>query len=338
MRYYGNKTKLLKEIEDVVCMLPLKKDAVFLDIFSGTSSVGSYFKKQGYCIYANDFLKFSYTLTYANIKIDKKPNFNKLGLEPIEYLNNLAGRTGFITKNYSPYKENARQYVSVFNAKKIDVIREEIEKWKVSKKINNSEYYYLLASLLKAINLVSNVTGTYAAYLKNWDNRALKKINLEHLDIISNGKKNRVFNEDANKLIRKIEADLIYIDPPYNSRQYASNYFFLELIAEGWFKDLPKIYGKSGMRPYEHQKSDYSSKHKAFSALQDLVSNIKAKYIILSYNDEGIIPHNQLVSILGTRGKVTEFRKKHKRYRAINQDGSHTRTTEILYLVEIENN
>jgi len=336
MRYYGCKTKLLDYIEEVITDLPIKRDALIFDIFSGTTAVGQHFKKLGYTVYSNDFLEFAHALAHCYIETNARPRFTKLPTkkDPIEYLNELKGKAGFVTKNYAPFNKNKRQYLSVENAKKVDVIREKIEEWKRKKQITRTEYYYLLTSLIDAINLVSNVTGTYAAYLKSWDARALKPMRLSHPVIINSKRKNKAFRDDANKIVGKYKVDVLYLDPPYNSRQFASNYFFLELIAEGWFDSKPKIYGQSGMRPYEHQKSDYSVSRKAAHALSDLVSKAQAKYIVLSYNNEGIIPHDEIKDILSKRGEVKEFSKEHKRYRAVNQDGSNVRTKESLFLVK----
>lgn len=338
MRYYGCKTKLLDYIEKVVISLPVQKNAIFFDLFSGTTAVGQHFKKLGYTVYANDFLEFAYSLAYTNIQTNTVPKFKKLelGIDVIDYLNNLKGKIGFITKNYTPNGKNVRQYLSIQNGKKVDIIREQIQTWRDEKLISETEYYYLLSSLINAISRVANVTGTYAAYLKSWDNRALKEMKLVHGDIVNNKKENKAFRADANELVGKHTVDILYLDPPYNSRQFAANYFFLELIAEGWFKETPKIYGSAGMRPYQHQKSSYSISKKASEALLDLVTRAKAKYILLSYNNEGIISIPELKKILGTRGEVKEYTKEHKRYRAINQDGSKIITKEHLFLVTVK--
>lgn len=346
MRYYGCKTKLLNYIEDVVGSLPLRKGAIIFDIFSGTSAVSQHFKKLGYTLYSNDFLEFAYALAYCYIQINNKPKFITLrkhvkniliAEDVIKHLNRITPKISFITKNYSPYKRNHRQYLSTPNAKKVDAIRSKIEKWKRNKWISKAEYYYLITALIEAINLVSNVTGTYAAYLKSWDARALKPLKMSPPKILKSKNKNLALHGDANKLVSRYKVDVLYLDPPYNARQFASNYFFLELVAEGWFNNKPKIYGRSGMRPYNHQKSSYSISKKAAEVLSDLIVKARAKYIILSYNDEGIIPLNRIRKILATRGRVREFITEHKRYRAINQDGSHVRTHELLFLVTIKN-
>lgn len=299
MRYYGAKTKLLPFIEEVVKSTGINGTSTFVDLFAGTTSVGQHFKKLGYTVYSNDMLEFSYALSKTYIELNQEPEFKKLksklklksGLNSLfDFLNKLDTNTqGFIYNNYSPNGE--RMYFTDENALKIDTFRTLFEEWKDEKLINELEYYYLITSLLRGVNLVSNVTGTYGAYLKTWDNRALKPLILEEVPIIESSTKNKAFKKDANELIKNIKPDILYLDPPYNSRQYASNYFLLELIAEGWFGEKePEIYGKTGMRNYEHQKSDYCSKNSALSALEDLVLNgSKAKYILLSYNNEGII-------------------------------------------------
>ena len=296
MRYYGAKTKLLPFIEEVVKSTGVNGPSNFVDLFAGTTSVGQHFKKLGYTVYSNDMLEFSYALSKTYIELNQEPEFKKLksklklksGLNSLfDFLNKLDTNTqGFIYNNYSPNGE--RMYFTDENALKIDTFRTLFEEWKDEKLINELEYYYLITSLLRGVNLVSNVTGTYGAYLKTWDNRALKPLILEEVPIIESSTKNKAFKKDANELIKNIKPDILYLDPPYNSRQYASNYFLLELIAEGWFGEKePEIYGKTGMRNYEHQKSDYCSKNSALNALEDLVLNgSKAKYILLSYNNE----------------------------------------------------
>ncbi|MCB0541673.1 MAG: DNA adenine methylase, partial [Bacteroidetes bacterium] len=221
-----------------------------------------------------------------------------------EHLNGIENyNEGFMFENYSP--NGGRQYFTDDNALKIDTYRLLIHNWKEAGYLNELEYYYLITSLLRAVNLVSNVSGTYGAYLKTWDKRALNPLKMEEVEIIQSNTKNKAFKKDANELIKQIKPDLLYLDPPYNTRQYASNYFILELIAEGWFDKKPKIYGKTGMREYEHQKSKYSSKSNALNALEDLILNAsKSKYILLSYNKEGIIPHNSIINALERVGEV----------------------------------
>lgn len=327
MRYYGAKTKLLPFIEKVVSSTGVNGTSNFVDLFAGTTSVGRHFKKLGFTVISNDTLEFSYALSKTFIELNKQPEFLKLrrhlnvnlNQQIFEHLNGIENyNEGFIFENYSP--NGGRQYFTDDNALKIDTYRLLIHNWKEAGYLNELEYYYLITSLLRAVNLVSNVSGTYGAYLKTWDKRALNSLKMEEVEIIQSNTKNKAFKKDANELIKQIKPDLLYLDPPYNTRQYASNYFILELIAEGWFDKKPKIYGKTGMREYEHQKSKYSSKSNALNALEDLVLNAsKSKYILLSYNNEGIIPHNSIINALERVGEVETHTENHKRYKSINQ-------------------
>ena len=347
MRYYGNKTKLLEFIADTSSNFDISDEKIFFDIFTGTTSVAQHFKELGYKVIANDWLYFSYVLASTNIEINSRPSFSKVNEKlklsssdsVIDYLNNLEPRVDFITRNYTPYESNNRQYFTIENGQKIDSIRIQINEWLSSGLITNLEGCYLISSLIYAVNVVSNVSGTYGSFLKKWDNRAFKKLNLISPKIITSNKSNIALNEDVNKIIDKFDVDILYLDPPYNSRQYASNYFLLELIAEGWFgESLPSIYGYTGMRPYNHQKSFFSMKREAYEALKKLINKAKAKYIMLSYNNEGIISSEEILEILSARGNVKIHKFNHKRYRSTGQDGSNSKTTEYLYVLETKRN
>lgn len=355
MRYYGCKTKLLDFLSEGVAKIGINHGSVFCDLFSGTTTVARHFKQKDYTVYANDFLEFSYSLARAYIKNNSHPNFSGLkkivnGVNGhssenlsivINYLNSLSPIKGFIYNNYCPggtkNLDSPRMYFTDENGMKIDAIRTKIQMWKGENIINEDEFYILLTSLIETIPYVANISGNYAAYLKEWDPRALKPIKLRVPVIIKSKRKNKAFKEDANTLIKKIYSDILYLDPPYNSRQYAPNYFLLELIAEGWFNGQePKIYGKTGMRPYEDQKSAYCQKNEVLTAFEDLIRNAKTKFILLSYNDEGLMSENEITDIISDRGKVHIFKKSHRRYRSINQDEFDRRTVfETLYFVKV---
>ena len=344
MRYYGAKTKLLPFIEQVVKKTGVNGTSNFVDLFSGTSAVGRHFKKLGYTVIANDTLEFSFAVAKTYIELNEEPQFKKLkshlklknGNEVLfDYMNKLKTRKkGFMFENYSP--NGGRQYFTDENALRIDTFRYLFEEWKDEKKISELEYYYLITSLLRGVNLTSNVSGTYAAYLKTWDKRALNPLILEPVEIIPSKNKNKAYKRDANELIKEIHSDILYLDPPYNNRQYASNYFILELIAEGWFKNKPEIYGETGMRKYDHQKSKYCSKSSALNALEDLILNSsKSQYIVLSYNNEGVIPQTAIQQTLSRIGTVETFTENHKRYKSINQSVEDPQLTlEHLFLVQ----
>ncbi|MBM3703418.1 MAG: DNA methyltransferase [Actinobacteria bacterium] len=355
MRYYGCKAKLLDFLSEGVVKTGINHSSVFCDLFSGTTVVARHFKKKGYTVYANDFLEFSYSLARAYIKNNIYPHFSGLknvifGVNghPVEnlnlvidYLNKLYPIKDFIFNNYCPggtkELDYPRKYFTDENGMKIDSIRTRIQRWKDENIISEDEFYILLTSLIEAIPYVANISGNYAAYLKEWDPRALKPITLKAPIIFESKRKNNAFKEDANILIKKIGCDILYLDPPYNTRQYAPNYFLLELVAEGWFGDIkPKIYGKTGMRAYQNQKSVYSQKNTVMNAFENLIKNANTRFILLSYNDEGLMSENEILSVLLSRGKVQIFKRPYRRYRSINQNESDRRTVfETLYFVKV---
>lgn len=301
MRFIGCKTNLLNEISNVVQENCDNTEKVFCDIFSGTGAVSRFFKPK-YQIISNDMMYFSHILTAATIENNHQPSFENLkesGItDPLDYLETAPidlSKRGYITETFSPAGKAGRMYFNEENAERIDFIRDTIELWRQKDWINQNEYKYLLACLIEAIPFFSNITGTYGAYLKKWDKRALKRFELQRLDIYDNQRRNVCYNEDANELIRKISGDILYIDPPYNDRQYLPNYHVLETIAKN---DKPVVHGVTGIRDYSGQKSKYCMKAYVYETFKDLVSNADFKHIIISYSNDGLLTQDQIVEIL----------------------------------------
>ena len=313
MRYIGNKTNLLNNIKQVIEENCSGNEKVFCDLFSGTSSVARFFKNK-YKIISNDILYFSYVLQKATISNNEIPNFeklrNKLKAENIlDYLEttkiDMKNIKTFIYDNYSPNDNCERMYLTPENAKRIDYIRTNIEQWKKGELISENEYYYLLAALIEGVPFISNITGTYGAYLKKWDKRAFKRFEMIRLNVVNNYQENECYREDANELIKKISGDILYIDPPYNSRQYLPNYHLLETIAR---YDEPNINGKTGIRTYTKEKSNYCIKSKVYNELDELIKNAKFKHIIVSYNQEGILKKEEIEQILKKHGNENTYK------------------------------
>jgi adenine-specific DNA-methyltransferase len=301
VRYIGSKANLLENIKQVVDNCCGAGNKSFCDLFSGTGSVSRFFKPY-YKIISNDLLYFSYVLTEATIENKSIPKFEKLikkGIkDPIKYLEfNPINKieTYFIAKAYSPYGKFKRMYFTKENAMRIDFIRTQIETWKEDNLIDSFEYKYLLACLIEGVPFVSNITGTYGAYLKHWDNRAFKPFEMQRLQVMDNGYKNISFNEDANDLIKKISGDILYIDPPYNERQYLPNYHVLETIAK---YDNPELTGITGMRSYKNVKSAYCIKSSAEQAFCNLINEADFKHIVVSYSDDGLLDIKNISDIL----------------------------------------
>jgi len=331
MKYIGNKFRLLDFIDNVVAKEELPTGGTFIDIFTGTTSVAKHYKKKGYRLIANDIMTYSYVFQYAYIKNNKIPTFRKViesenistklknpvsSYNPlravIQFLNNLSGKEGFIFKHYAPAGDYNRQYFSNENAKKIDTVRTKIEEWENNDLISPNEYYILLSSLIDAADFVANISGTYGAYLKIWRSMALKPFTMLLPILIESKLEHEIYIENSNDLIKKIKGDILYIDPPYNSRQYAANFHILETLA-CW--DNPKVKGKTGLRPYNSQKSPYSQKSTCNQAFADLIRNADVKYILMSYNNEGIIPNEFIHEILEKKGKVKVYNQTYRRFR-----------------------
>ena len=300
MRYIGGKGQLLNVINDVISSQTSGISSV-IDLFSGSGVVSKNFKSKGFRTISNDYLYFSYVMSKAEIELDKTPQFKDLGIkDPIGYLNSLTFADSgvdidqcFIYNNYSPVGDCKRMYFQPDNALKIDIIRLTIEQWKKGNLITNDEYYYLLSALINSVPFVANITGVYAAYLKFWDERTYKTLELIEPDIISNGRKNKCYNCDFSELLSK-RCDLLYADPPYNSREYLPNYHILETIAR---YDYPEIHGVTGMRNYDEQKSVFCKKNTVTSAFEMMIRDCQSKYILISYNNEALIPTEELSNI-----------------------------------------
>ncbi len=358
MKYLGNKQRLLDFIDDVMQKERLPKKGTFLDIFTGTTSVAQHYKKKGYKLITNDNMTYSYVFQQAYIKNNQFPKFNNLlqsryfntnhnsfsnKYEPlrvvIDYLNKLPPKRGFIFKHYAPAGEFGRQFFSNENAMCIDVTREQIERWQKEGLFNENEFYILLASLIDAADFVANISGTYGAYLKIWRSMALKPFTILIPNLIESNLKHEVYKEDSNKIINKVKGDILYIDPPYNTRQYAANFHILETLS-CW--DNPQIYGKTGLRPHEEQKSAYSQRTKCQDVFSDLIKKAKADYILMSYNNEGIIPHEFILRILGKKGKVRVYAKDYRRFRTErDHENRHykvpdDKVRELIYFVKVK--
>jgi adenine-specific DNA-methyltransferase len=317
MRYIGSKVNLLSNIESCITTNIRTPQETFCDIFSGTATVARYFKSK-YQIISNDSLYFSYIIQKAYVENNDRLTFSKLKDKvgnPFQFLENVAlpeSYANFIAENYSPVGKSKRMYFTEENARRIDFIRTTIEKWKTENDLTENEYYYLLASLIEAVPSVSNITGTYGAYLKNWDRRAYKKLELPEFEIEDNGKQNKAFNKDVFELEKHISGDILYIDPPYNTRQYAPNYHVLETIAK---YDNPPLTGVTGMRPYSEQKSVFCSKSDVNDAFEQLIKNADFSHIILSYSSAGLMTKNFIEKTMKENGIASTFTLQKIHYR-----------------------
>jgi len=321
-RYLGNKHKLLEFIDGIV-RKECEDTKTFCDIFAGTGVVGSYFNNKGISVIGNDILSSSFACLSAFLSTDY--DYVETVSEKIKYLNNLSSeKDNYFSQNFGG------SYFSKENARKIGFIREEIE----SISQNEKEKNILLCSLLYAVDKTANTVGHYDAYRKDLDMLAPLELLLPQIDWQSN-KRNKIYKKDANKLVREISCDVLYIDPPYNSRQYSDTYHLLENLSD-WNK--PEVSGVAKKMNRSHIKSRYCLKD-ATEAFQDLIENAKCEHILLSYNNTGEskddrsnarISDDDILRILKSKGRVKVYEKTYPAFTTGRSNGD-GHTERIFY-------
>lgn len=285
------------------------------DLFAGTGIISHHLRKLGATIISNDAELFSSIITHAMTKSGYTEQC-KLYIEQFEGESNTSGEIGYITKNYSPYNGNERMFFTVENARLIDFYRKRIEE--VRQTITDDEYNFLLGTLLVRADAVSNVPAVYGCYLKNFKDKATKKLRLipVHMETgIAND--SRVYNLDVldDELIHNINVDITYLDPPYNERQYSKNYFPLNMIAKS-LEDNPELKGKTGI-PSNCFLSPFCRKGKAVEeAFEKLFRDLKSKWIVLSYNSESIVSKEKMIELMSRYGSVSVIEREYKRFKS----------------------
>ncbi|MCG2417403.1 DNA adenine methylase [Aequorivita sp. F47161] len=337
MNYIGSKHKLSNFIFETVaeiCGNDLSQK-VFCDLFAGTGIVGRIFKPHVKQVIANDVEYYSFVLNRNYIG-----NFIDFNYEDLlNKLNALKGEKGFVFENYSEGGKAGRNYFTSENGQKIDAVRIEIEKWKKTSKITEDQYFFLLASLLESADKVANTASVYGAYLKHIKKSAAKTMVIQPAitkkDLFSEElpfQKNQIFQKDANQLIKEIKGDILYLDPPYNARQYGANYHLLNTIAK-YDTFVPK--GKTGLRDY--YKSDWCKTGEVLKSFEELIENAQFSYIFLSYNNEGLMSQKEVQTVMERFGKYTLKTKKYQRFKADkteNRNHKATETFEYLHILE----
>ena len=348
IEYLGNKKQLEKFLMQYMDPY-ISTGKTFFDLFSGSGSVSMMAKKRGANVISNDFMVFSTCMTKAILENDSSPRFEGLHdllsltdadpyMQVLDYLNALNGKEGFIFSHYSPASLISdgveRMYFTEVNAKKIDAIRLQIERW--TDRLKPEEKALLIADLIDGVAGVSNIAGTYGCYMKYWKEKALSPIRLCKRELVDScyGQSFITVNGLANDVISSYKADVVYMDPPYTKRQYSAYYHILETIT---LYDTPRIFGKTGLREWKSKSSDYCYKRKAGKALNDLLGKANSPYFVMSYNNEGQIEHETILEIMTCYGKVRYYEQPYKRYKSNSGSSKPDEVIERLYILEIEN-
>lgn len=333
-RYIGSKKSLLNQIQKVIFKYYGKEKCTIADIFGGTGIVAEHFLNQGYNVIVNDFLYsnyIAYETWISNNSIDIQKVTQYIG----EY-NKINGER--LEENYFS-KIYGDKYFSRNDAKKIGHIRELLEKEK--NKLADREYYAILTSLMYATDKIANTVGHFEHYLskKPKDHNVELRIPF----IIQHRKsKSEIYNLDSNELINKISSDILYIDPPYNARQYINFYHVLENLTK-WEKPQ-EFEGISMKFKRDNLKSGYSQS-KAPSLMTDLIENAQSKLIIVSYNNtynarsgasNNKISEEDLYKILSRKGKTDIVEIDYKSFNAGKTNFDNHK--EKLYVCEVNKN
>lgn len=305
-RYLGNKHRLLGFIEDIVSE-KCNDFKVFCDLFAGTGVVGERFNHRDTKLIANDLLASNH-VSLRSFLGTQSVDFNEVG-KKINLLNSLeATDDNYFSEHFG------NTYFTLENARKIGEIREKIEE------IANDEEEkaILITSLVYATDKVSNTVGHYDAFRKKLD--TTQSLRLLIPDIApENNQNNEIHRDDANVLIRKIHCDVLYLDPPYNSRQYSDAYHLLENLVT-WAK--PAVHGKAKKMARSDIKSKYCLKD-APEAFADLIANANCGHILVSYNNTGEskdgrsnarISDDQIIGALQKRGRTEIFERDYKAF------------------------
>ena len=332
--YIGSKTKLLlflKESIETYTGKSLSEIESFLDGFSGTGAVSNMMIKN-HCknVLSNDIQYYSFivcsVLTDYNLNKDK---LNKLIKELNEINCDNPCESDFIYYNYTPHDNCERMYFTNENGIKIDRIRKRINE--LIDVVTFQEYLYLIKLLLYATSKISNTSSTYGAYLKQFKEPAKKTLTLVPIKLNDTIDSNTYcFNQDISELLDSVEyTEVFYMDPPYNSRNYSTNYFLLETIAK---YDNPQIKGKTGLRVDTSTDSKFCSKVKVKPEFIKILNKVKSKYIFISYNSESIVSKQDLIDILNVNfTNVTCYEKEYKRFKSNNNGEQNKTVQEYLF-------
>jgi adenine-specific DNA-methyltransferase len=333
MRYIGSKTSTLPWLERFIARMA--PDASSLcDPFAGTCTVARHFKRRGFQVFTGDVLSLSFAIQVASVRLNRWPEFRGVSalrairrrVEPnavarvFGYLNALPPREGYVSGNFS--ESAGRAFFTDANAGRIDAVRTIISQWEQQQLLSAPEREFLLATLAIAADKVANTAGTYYAHLKGRSRKAKKEMVLLPPEIINNGMANRCRIADARDLVAATKADILYLDPPYNERDYGGYYHLPETIVRG---DTPCAAGSSGApasRP--HLRSDFCKPQRATDALAQVVKTAQSRYILVHYAKHGLVPHGAIINMLAQRGSVTYRDLPVRAYSARERDAHRT--------------
>jgi adenine-specific DNA-methyltransferase len=303
-RYIGSKARLVEALTPHLTRP--SGGGRFVDLFCGTGAVAEAASLLGMPVMVNDTLVCAVTMAAGRLFSQDQVPFEKLGgyHAAVAYLNCEKLVQGVLWRQYSPasadYCGIERRYFTEGNAAKLDAMRQRIGAWHKEGKLSDAENTLLIADLLSATNRAANIAGTYGCFLSKWQKQALNPVVLQGRELQLKASRVEVLNVDAFN-VETNAADVVYLDPPYTKRQYASYYHILETVS---LNDDPAVVGVAGLRPWQSKSSPFCYKRKALDAMVCLVEGLSANTVLISYSDAGHIDLKELVGRLGKAGVV----------------------------------
>jgi adenine-specific DNA-methyltransferase len=351
VRYIGNKTRLLGFIRRVIRARGIAPGTA-VDPFTGTASVARALKRWGYAVTAADIMEYGYVFARAYVEVAREPSFAALEevlatpsptlRQVLSHLGRIRPEPSFIHQHYSPAGSHGathgRMYFTPENAARIDAARHCIEAWRRDGRLDTDAYHVLLAAIIEAADRVANTTGVYAAFVKTWQPNALRPFHLRAAPMVVGHSCHAVCGNAVDVVRAAGDFQLLYLDPPYNARQYPGYYHIPELLATGWFDEPVETRGKTGLIADGDKRSDWSSSRRCVRAFEELLAAARCKHIVMSYNEEGLISSDAIERLLkqyGIRATYRRYRRTYRRYRSAVEDGAARRAdiAEYLYCV-----
>ena len=330
IKYIGSKRLLVPHIVEVVRSLPGVRTVA--DLFSGTARVGHALKREGYRVTANDHNAYAHVLARCYVQADRDrvlPEVERV----LEELRGVEPRAGWFTETYC---ERSR-YMQPHNGARVEAMRDRL----AAMDLDPDVQAVVLVSLMEAADRVDSTCGLQMAYLKKWAPRSFNELELRVPDVLPG--EGEALSRDALEVAQQGEWDVVYLDPPYNQHKYLNNYHVWETLVR-W--DAPEVYGTACKRvDCREYDSPFNSKRRIQDAMRRLVGDLRARYLVVSFSDEGYLGREEIESMLGAEGEVRVLTHDYKRYVGaqigiFNPSGekvgkiSHLRNNEYLFVVD----
>ena len=342
--YLGNKRRLLHVIAAAVRHTRCT-GGTFVDLFTGSTVVARWAKRQGFRVIANDWEPYSHEIARGTVALNRMPRFAGLGGAEAVFarLNALKGRSGYVTRHLCPSRDDRpdptreRMFFTRANGRRIDAIRERLAAWQADGTLSRAERAYVLSALIYAASYASNTSGVFKGYHHGWGGktatalyRILAPLTLTPPILLDGGRRNLALARDAQQLAGRLpkvcgrRPQIVYVDPPYNQHPYGSNYHVLNTIAL-WDKPAvsPRVTLDGSVRDKAAIRTDwrtlrrspYNNAQQALPAFQQLVDAVDARWLLVSYSTDGNLPLDEMLGALARRGGLHVFTQTYKRYR-----------------------